>query len=197
MVRSSWAGATVLAGVASFVTTVVTLHFVQPGYEPSQQLMSELALGPFGWAMIIAFAGLALAVFGIQAAIANFGASPWFRLLLTVAAVFFLAAGIFPLGATSAIHITAIAIAFVLSVLAMYFFPSGAGHAASLAPRSISWPLAAGVAAGVVLGHSVLPMGVGQRLAALCLIVWLVVLGWRLGRNAAREADAADAEARG
>ena len=186
-----------MVGVAVFVATVVTLHFVQPGYEPSQQLMSELALGPFGWAMIIAFTGLALAVFGVQVAIANFGASRWLRLLLTVAAVFFLAAGMFPLGATSAIHIAAIAIAFVLSVLAMYFFPSSAGHAVAIAPRSISWSLAAGVATSVALGHSVLPMGVGQRLAALCLIVWLVVLGLGLGRNAAQQPDAADANARG
>jgi Protein of unknown function (DUF998) len=160
--------------------------------------MSELALGPFGWAMVIAFTGLALALFGVHVAIAVPGASPWLRLVLTAAALSFLAAGIFPLGATSEIHIAAIATAFVLSVLAMYLFPSSA-IAAAAAPRSISWSLAVGVAASVVLGHSVLPMGVGQRLAALCLIAWLVVLGWRFanGRYAAQQPDAADAQARG
>lgn len=65
----TWAGIAVLVGVTLFVSTVATLHFVQPEYEPVHQLMSELALGPFGWAMIIAFAGLALAVFGVQAAV--------------------------------------------------------------------------------------------------------------------------------
>jgi hypothetical protein len=142
-------------------------------------LISELALGPFGWTMVIAFTGLALAVFGVQAALAIPAVSRWLRLLLTASALSFLAAGIFPLGATSEIHIAAIATAFVLSVLAMYLFPSSAGHAAAAAPRSISWSLALGVAASVALGHSVLPMGIGQRLAALCLIVWLAVLGWR------------------
>ncbi len=195
----TWAGIAVLVGVTLFVSTVATLHFVQPEYEPVHQLMSELALGPFGWAMIIAFAGLALAVFGVQAAITVPGTSSLLRLLLAASAVAFLAAGVFPLGATSEIHIAAIATAFVLSVLAMYLFPSSASHAAAAAPRSISWSLAAGVAASVALGHSLLPMGIGQRLAALCLIVWLAVLGWRFanGRYAAQQPDAADAKARG
>jgi uncharacterized protein DUF998 len=194
-----WVGAAVLVGVMSFVAIVVALHFVQPAYELSHQLMSELALGPFGSAMVIAFAGLALAVFGIQAGIASPGASRWLRFLLGSSAVFFLAAGVFPLGAMSEIHIAAIAIAFVLSVLAMYLFPSSAGDAAAAAPRSISWSLALGVAGSFVLGHSILPMGIGQRLAALCLVVWLAILGWRFanGRYAAQRPDAGGAKACG
>ena len=193
------AGAIVLVGVASFVATVIALHLVQPAYEPLHQLMSELALGPFGWAMIIAFSGLALAVFGVQLALSVLGASPLLRVLLAAAALAFLAAGIFPLGATSEIHIAAIAIAFVLSVLAMYLYPSNASRAATAAPRSISWSLAAGVALSVLLGHSLLPMGVGQRLAALCLLGWLAVVGWKFanGRYAAQQPDAADAQAPG
>ena len=175
-----WGGSVALAGVAAFVGTVLTLHLLQPGYDPSDQLMSELALGPFGWAMLAAFAGLAAAAFGIQAALSVAGASKGFRALLAIAALFFLAAGVFPLGATSEIHIASIASAFVLSVLAIYLFPSAAGNARHLAPRSISWSLAAGVAASVALGHSILPMGIGQRLAAACLVAWLAVVGWRL-----------------
>ena len=44
-----------LVGVAMFVIAVVALHLLQPNYEPTHQLMSELALGPYGWAMIVAF----------------------------------------------------------------------------------------------------------------------------------------------
>lgn len=101
---------------------------------------------------------------------------------MALAALSFLAAGVFPLGPTSGIHIAAIATAFVLSVLAMYFFPASAGSAAVAAPRAVSWSLAAGVAVSVALGHSILPMGVGQRLAAACLLAWLAILGWRLRR---------------
>jgi hypothetical protein len=193
------AGAATLFGVMLFVTTVVTLHVVQPAYDPMHQLMSELALGPFGWAMIIGFAGLALAVFSVQIPISVAGASVWLRLVLAAAAVSFLAAGIFPLGAASEIHITSISTAFVLSVLAMYLFPSTAGNAARAAPRWISWSLAAGVAASVAVGHSLLPMGVGQRVAALCLIVWLTILGWRFasGRYTALQPDPSDAKAGG
>ena len=177
-----WGSVAALVGVATFVVTVIALHLLQPAYDPANQLMSELALGPYGWAMFAAFGGLAVAVFGIQAAIGVTGAATGYRILLVVAAAFFLAAGVFPLGATSEIHIAAIATAFVLSVLAMYLFPSSAGAAAAAVPRTVSWALAAGVAVSVALGHSILPMGIGQRLAAACLLAWLAILGWRLER---------------
>jgi hypothetical protein len=182
----------ILLGVAMFVVTVVTLHLLQPGYDPASQLMSELALGPHGWAMLIAFTGLALATFGVLRATRAHGASRTLQALLFAAAVLFVAAGLFPLGATSEIHIGAIATAFVLAVLAMYLYPSEAGGGASAAPRAISWTLAAGVAGSVALGHSILPMGIGQRMAALCLLAWLAVIGWRLLIPAAR-AGRADA----
>ena len=178
-----WGAVASLVGVAMFVVTVVALHLLQPGYEPTHQLMSELAHGRYGSTMIVALAGLAIAVFGVQAAIGAFGASQGLRYTLLVAALFFLAAGVFPLGQTSEIHIGAIASGFVLSVLAMYLYPSSAGRASGAAPRAVSWSLAAGVAGSVALGHFVLPMGIGQRLAASCLVAWLLILGWRLRRQ--------------
>ena len=181
--RRRWGAVASLVGVGMFVVTVLALHLLQPNYEPSQQLMSELALGQYGWTMIVAFTGLAIAVFGVQAQIAAFGASRGFRFLLVIAALFFLMAGIFPLGDTSEIHIGAIATAFVLSVLGMYLFPSSAGRASAAAPRAISWSVAVGVAASVALGHSVLPMGIGQRLAVSSLLLWLVIVGYKLARQ--------------
>jgi hypothetical membrane protein len=175
-----WGAVASLLGVAMFVVTVVALHILQPGYEPKHQLVSELALGRYGSAMLVAFAGLAISMFGIQAAIGPLGAPRGLRFLFLAAALFFLAAGVFPLGSTSEIHIAAIATAFVLSVLAMYLFPSSAERGAIAAPRAVSWTLAAGVAVSVALGHSVLTMGIGQRLAATCLVLWLAVAGWRL-----------------
>ena len=120
------------------------------------KLMSELALGQYGWAMFVAFLGLA--------------------------AGFFLVAGIFPLGNASTIHIGAIALAFIFSVLSMYLFPANAELASKAAPRPVSWTLATGVAASVAMGN-VIPIGVAQRLAASCLMVWLVILSWRLLRR--------------
>jgi hypothetical protein len=103
-----------------FLIVVLTLHAVQTHYDPVNQLMSELALGPHGWAMFFAFAGIAVALAGIQFSIARLGATHVLRGLLVLAAVFFLAAGVFPLGETSMIHISAVAAAFVTAVLAMY-----------------------------------------------------------------------------
>ena len=180
--RRPWGARASLIGVVTFVVTVVALHLVQPEYELTDRLMSELALGPYGGAMAVAFSGLAIAVFGIQAAIGAFGASQGFRWLLRVAALFFLLAGVFPLGKATILHIAFISIAFVLVVLGMYLFPSYAGRASAEAPRKVSWSLAAGIAISIALGDVVLPMGIAQRLAAGFLLVWLSILGWRLGR---------------
>ncbi len=178
----AWGAVATMIGVAMFIIVVLILQLIQSGYEPRHQLVSELALGQHGWAMFVAFLGLATAVIGVQGAIAAFGGSHGYRVLLGAAALFFLTAGIFPLGASSLIHISAIATAFVLSVLAMYLFPTSAGRASVAAPRTVSWSLAAGVAVSVVLGHSTIPMGIGQRLAAACLLLWLGIVGWRLFR---------------
>jgi hypothetical membrane protein len=175
-----WGAWASIFGALSFIVVVATLHTLQPGYDPSAQLMSELALGPHGWAMLIAFCGLALGTAGIALAIASMGASPILTSLLAASSFFFLVSGVFPLGETSTIHIAAIATAFVFSVLAMYFFPALGGDARALAGRGLSWSCAAGVAASVALGHSALPMGIGQRLAAGFLLLWIVAVGWRL-----------------
>ncbi len=176
-------GCAAVLGVAMFLVVVLTLHVVQTHYDPVNQLMSELALGSQGWAMFFAFAGIALALTGIQFSIGPLGAALALRGLLILSAIFFLAAGVFPVGETSMIHISAIAAAFVTAVLAMYLFPSLAGRAAPLATKSISWSLAAGVALSVALGHSVVPIGIGQRLAATFLILWILVLGLKLSRR--------------
>ena len=169
-----------MLGVGMFLIVVLALHVVQVQYDPVNQLMSELALGPHGWAMFFAFAGIAVALAGIQFSVASLGATAAVRGLLILAAIFFLAAGVFPLGETSVIHISAIAAAFVTTVLAMYLFPSLGGRAAALAPRPLSWSLAAGVAISVALGHSLVPIGIGQRMAASLLLLWILVLGSRL-----------------
>ena len=171
-----------MIGVAMFVVVVLTMQVIQTGYEPRHQLMSELALGQYGWVMLVAFLGLAAATLGVMAAIATLGGSKGYRVLLGAAALSFFTAGIFPLGATSGIHIAAIATAFMLSVLSMYLFPTSAGRGSVAAPRAVSWSLAAGVAVSIALGGSVVPMGIAQRLAAACLLLWLGIVGWRLGR---------------
>lgn len=92
--------------------------------------------------MVFAFGGLALAMTGIQVSIGVLGAAMALRLVLLLTAFSFLAAGLFPLGESSLIHVASIACAFVLAALAMYLFPSMAGGAVQAAPRQVSWTLA-------------------------------------------------------
>ena len=100
-----------------------------------------------------------------------------------MAALGFLGAGIFPLGRASEWHIALIAIAFVAVVLAMYLIPSVVSTQFGGRVRMVSWCLAGGTALGVLLGHSLLPIGVGQRLAAACVVSWLCFAGTRLRRG--------------
>jgi len=176
-------GLAALAGVAVFAAVVVTLQLLQPGYQPTHQLMSELALGPHGSAMFLAFAGIAAALAGIVTSIGPLGATRFLQACLGFAAIAFLAAGVFPLGETSEIHIAAIATAFVVAVLAIYLFPTLAGGAAAFAPRPFSWSCAAGVAVSVALGGSLLPWGIAQRLAAFFLLLWIAAVGWKVARS--------------
>ena len=76
-----------------------------------------------------------------------------------------------PLGRASEWHIALIAVAFVAVVLAMYLLPSVAPAQFGGKARGVSWGLAGGTALSVFLGHSILPIGVGQRLAAACVVI--------------------------
>jgi hypothetical membrane protein len=132
--------------------------------------------------MLLAFLLIAASVSFLALGIAQVQRSPWLQVVLAVAALGFLGAGVFPLGRASEWHILLIAIAFVAVVLAMYLLPSVAPAQFGGKARGISWGLAGGTALSVFLGHSILPIGVGQRLAAACVITWLCFAGARLRR---------------
>jgi hypothetical membrane protein len=177
-----WAGGLVIVGAIGFVVVVSILHLLQPGYDLVHQLMSELALGAHGWAMLLAFLLIAASTFSLALGIAQVQRAPWLQFVLAVAALGFLGAGVFPLGRASEWHIALIAIAFVAVVLAMYLLPSTMPAQFGGTARTVSWCLAGGTALSVFLGHSILPIGVGQRLAAACVVIWLCVVGTRLRR---------------
>jgi hypothetical protein len=186
MARNSvqhWGGWLSIAGVVGFVAIVVGLNLVQHDYDARYDLMSELALGSHGDAMILAFAFFAVSVMGAQQGLGSVAGSVWLRTILVIAALSLLGAGIFPLGRASDLHIALVAFAFVLLVLAMYLLPSQAPGLTSPLVRGVSWALAAATALSVFAGHSLLPMGIGQRLAAGSVLLWLCFLGWQLIRR--------------
>jgi hypothetical membrane protein len=119
----------------------------------------------------------------VQHGLRSIGGSLPIRAVLVAAALTIFGAGVFRLGQATELHIALVALAFVLMVLAMYLLPSQAGSLSSRLARGISWVLAAATALSVLGGHSVLPIGTGQRLAAACVLIWLCFLGWQLVRR--------------
>ena len=160
-----------------FLVIVASLHLLQPGYDPLHQFMSELALGPYGGAMFFAFSALAFSTGSLGVLCLRRRALRLASIPLFGAAASFLGAGVFRLDSTSELHIKLIALAFIGSSLAMYLLPrlSGKGHL-------LSWGLGAGMALFVTLPIST--PGLTQRLAAVCLLLW-VVLASRLHKSQA------------
>jgi hypothetical protein len=126
--------------------------------------------------MLFAFLFIAVSTLSVAVGIAQVQRSPSLEMVLALAVLGFLGAGVFPLGRASEWHIALIAIAFVAIVLAMYLLPGGRA-------KVLSWCLAGGTALSVLLGFSILPIGVSQRLAAACVVFWLCFAGARLRRS--------------
>ena len=162
-----------LFGAAGFVGTVVYLQAVQVSYNPVQQLMSELALGEQGQLMLVAFIMFALAVSGSIGIMARFKANKLMSVLLAVASASLLGAGIFELGAATTLHVSLVAVAFVLLGLVMYLVPRHVVPFQNIQGKLANWFFGIGTGLSVLLGNNVLPVGVGQRLAAACILLWL------------------------
>lgn len=167
-----------IGGVFLFLCVVIPLHLIQTNYNPRYQLMSELALGTRGEWMLLAFIGLSCAALGTKIVLWQQQASGFLRLIFGSVALFFLGSGIFPLGESDVLHIILIALAFIGSVLGILLFSTQAGKAATWIPQAVSVFLAIGISLSVFLGHAVLDIGIAQRLAASCLLLWFVILGW-------------------
>jgi hypothetical protein len=170
----------VIGGAIGFLLVVICLHIVQPDYDPINQLMSELALGRHGSFMLLAFSSFALSVFTAQIGLNRRNSPAIIRLLLLIAAISLFGAGVFRLGSATDLHIALVAIAFVLIVLVMYLLPRTVSAFKTPTHTLISWTLGACTAACVVLGQKIIPVGIGQRGAALCILMWLVWIGYSL-----------------
>jgi hypothetical protein len=172
----------VISGAIGFISIVIWLHIVQQDYDPVHQLMSELALGRYGSFMLLAFFSFALSVFTVQIGLYQCKSPIFIRLFLAIAAISLLGAGVFRLGSATELHIALVAVAFVLIVLVMYLLPRNVSAFNSHSHTLISWTLGACTAICVALGQHLLPLGIGQRGAALCILMWLVWMGYTLIR---------------
>lgn len=162
-----------LAGVVGFIAIVIYLHFAQTGYSLVHQLLSELALGRHGSFMLWAFISLALSVAGAISILTSYKTHLAINLLLSLASLSLVGAGIFTLGTAASLHIGLVALAFMLLVLSMYLIPRLVTAFQTPPAIAVCWGLGAGTALFVGLGQGPLPMGLAQRLAAVCILLWL------------------------
>lgn len=163
-------------GVIGFISIVIYLHKVQDNYDPSHQLMSELALGDNGDLMLYAFIMFSIAIAGAIGILASSAASFSIILTMSVALISLLGAGIFKLGEFTSIHISLVAIAFISIGLAMYAVPRYVSSFKTRICQLMSWGLCVITVLFVSFGGLLIPIGIAQRLSALCILTWLIWL---------------------
>ncbi|NOQ36051.1 MAG: DUF998 domain-containing protein [Methylococcaceae bacterium] len=172
----NYKGLVILLSALAFISIVTALPFIQSDYSSTEQLMSELALGGYGFLMLFAFLAFAIAVFTAQQILATYDNNLALRTLLIIASCSLAGAGVFELGDYDALHIGLVALAFVLIVLAMYLVPRLIPVFQAPTPTIVCWSLGVATAIFVALGQDFIPMGIAQRLAAGCLFIWLLWL---------------------
>ena len=171
-----------ISGPIGFVAIVITLQFLQADYDPMTQLMSELALGPHGSAMFFAFFCFSTSLFSLQFGLKMLGGSFLVRILMIIAGACMMSAGIYRLDNALELHIGLVAIAFIFIGVSMFLLPHRAGKLNGRTITASSWGLGTTGILSTALGNSVLSMGVAQRVTALCFLIWLFFLGFRITR---------------
>ena len=166
----------VIFGAIGFITIVIALHIVQSDYDSIHQLMSELALGKHGSFMLIAFLSFSISVFFAQSILVTYKNNLLARVLLIVASFSLAGAGLFKLGSHTELHISLVALAFVLIVLSMYLIPRLILEFRNLVPIITCWGFGLGSSISVFLGQGFIPMGIAQRLAVSFILIWLLWL---------------------
>jgi hypothetical membrane protein len=190
-------------GVGLFVVLLAALHFLEPEYDPSRNLISEYELGRFGWMMSLAFFSLGVSVLAMLRSTWSSPASRrgsigrWFFIVIGVA---FFTAGVFypynPPTLASYIHgISGMIIIAGFPIAATLYRPDLAWHLESAASRrALSWATAlvwigllSFFGSMVVLGslagpvsrtEATLLIGWQNRFMILTYGFWLVVAAW-------------------
>jgi len=189
---------------------VILLHFLEPEYEPTWRLLSEYAVGAYGWLMGVAFFALGLACLSLAVALRREAR----RISVTLGLVFLVTAGI-GLGMAAFYAIDPITIdpsqatdtGRMHALAAMIGIPSMPLSALLLSiglGRQPGWPgaraalfwiailtLASLVAMFVVIG-TLLPanggfgpaviVGLPNRLLMLSYYLWIIAAGWHAAK---------------
>jgi len=171
-----------IGSAVAFLVGTISLHFLQPDYDPVNQLMSEFALGPYGIIMLFAFIALASSISTLAFVIRQRYGNITLPVVLLIGAACFAGAGILPIDMFNEAHIILVFCAFVMCGLGMYLLPGCLHSSSKVHDRMISWGLGGLLVFTVIVGQVMLPGGIAQRLEAAILLVWVVVFAWRTAR---------------
>jgi hypothetical protein len=176
--------AVAFGGPLVFVVVVLTLQGLQPGHDPAEHLMSVLALGPHGEWLSLGFYGLSSGILATRALLTGrAGIRTAGSRALFLAAVTMAGAGLVTLGDSSLLHISLIAVSFVLLALVMLLGHTAAPRRVALGSRTLALLMLASIASEQVG----VPLGLAQRGAAGCVLVWIVILAATTRSNWAAE----------
>lgn len=194
------------AAAAAYLVLLAALHFIKPELDPSWRVISEYALGDYGWMMALAFLSLAVSCVGLFVAIRSqtrtIGGKIGLAFLLAAAAGLIIAA-IFPTDPITAsrdeltthgnLHGLGAALGTGFPIAATLIGLSLARNQAwSTARRSLFW--AAGLAWVGFLAFALsmvvlfpddgtfgpdMPIGWPNRFMIVAYSVWLMVVAWR------------------
>lgn len=166
-----------ITGPVVFVGIVLFLHSVQSQHDFMNQYMSELALGPYGYLMIIAFSCFAVSVFSISEIFKILGSPTILRSLLVAAAICLIGAGVINLDQNAMLHILFVMIASVLILLCMIMSPHYLAAFMDRLHRAVFWGLGTAAILISILNQYWIPDGIGQRCTAGCILLWLIWIG--------------------
>lgn len=198
-----------IAGVACFFVTVVVLHVLRPEYDPARRVMSNYAVGAYGFLMIIAFLALAMSEFalalGLYRGMMPASQSQVGMILLGIAGMGTLLAALFPTDVTpddspvttvGVIHILASVSGFLCLLGAMFLLSRRFKKDEQW--QSFSRPSAALARAALlafivflVIQAMALPIGgIAQRMLIATFLLWILLTAARLRALASEVASA-------
>ena len=193
------------ASIACFTYSVLALlllHVLRPDYAPAHHMISDYAVGPYGWVMTIWFlamsCGCLMLLLGLVRSGPNTIAARIATLLLGVASIGLVVSAIFPTDVqppstrTGEIHDMSFLVNIVSILLAIVLLSVNFGSQPRWRPyRRTALTLAGLIALAAVLQfltlHKGAPYGLANRLFVTVLLAWLLATSIRLRAVAASE----------
>ncbi len=191
-------GLLVIAAVLYWSCVALTMHVLEPEFNPIRAPMSAYVLGAYGGWMTTTYLALCAALlsvgFGLATTLPRTGLTRTACLLFLIAATGALLAGLFPMDFpgpprtfSGRLHALGGSLAFPTWVLGVFLFSVGFRREPQWRRVSVvSWLLAVGTIVVFLLGILSLLIlgfaGYAQRLLVALLFVWMIVVGLHLSR---------------